>query len=95
LHQGIVKPTDAEPPAKCCKIAEVAANLVVLLATGVFWIFMTWICYGHTPDAPENWKWGLAAYTAACISGIFWLAAQGFRVALMDYRRIKKAGGPQ
>ncbi len=76
----------------CGKTAELAGNAVVLLATGVFFLFMTWICYGHTMDVPEIWKWGLAAYTAACISGVFWLAGQGFRVALSEHFRSRKAG---
>jgi hypothetical protein len=53
---------------------------------------MTWICYGHTPDAPEAWKWGLAAFTSACISGVFWLVLQGFHVAVVDHFRRKKIG---
>jgi hypothetical protein len=73
------------------KIIDLAANALVLLLTGVFWAFLTWICYGHTPDAPEAWKWGLAAFTSVCISGIFWLAAQGFRVAVTAHLRRDKS----
>jgi hypothetical protein len=67
-------------------------NILVLLATGAFWLFMTTVCFGHTPDAPDAVKWALAAYTAACISGVFWIALQGFRVTLSEHLRVKKFG---
>jgi hypothetical protein len=85
-------PADAPEPPR--KFFSPLGILFDFFLTGCFFLFMTWICYGHNLDVPPVWKWGLAAFTAAGISGIFWLVLQGFRVAVLDHCRRKKLTAP-
>jgi hypothetical protein len=74
------------------KLTSPLANLFDLVLTGVFWVYMTNVAYGHTPDFSEKWKWIMAGYTSTCVSGVFWLGINGLRVTLVDQIRRKKAG---
>lgn len=73
--------------AKTEKDSRVAGNIVVdtILTLIVFVIFFL-ICRSHVPseDAFSINLWG--AITALCLTGVFWLAWQMFRVTLRGQR---------
>ena len=57
-------------------------SLLSLIAFGIFFV----ICRGHVPS-PDPFMinlWG--AITASCMTGVFWLAWQMFRVTLRGQR---------
>jgi len=76
------------------KLTHPLGHIIVLIFTGIFFVFMQRVAYDHTPDVSERWKQILAAYTSVCLSGVFWLCANGFWVTLVDQCRRKKAGIP-
>jgi hypothetical protein len=60
----------------------------VLMA--VFFIFFFNILKSHVPATTPKWIFIGAAYTASCLTGVFWLALQMFRVVLRFHRESKK-----
>lgn len=63
-----------------------ASLLVDAIVVGTFFVFMFTILRGHVPSANPLWInfWGVAV--AGCMSGVFWLAVQMFRVVLRAQR---------
>lgn len=45
-----------------------------------------------TGDHYELYRWGFAAFTAACMTGVFWIAVGMFRVVRVDYQHRKQQG---
>jgi len=65
-----------------------------LIPTAIFFVFMQHVCYHHAPDWSEFNKQLAGAYTALCLTGVFWMCLQGFHVTLVDQHRRKKANIP-
>lgn len=57
-------------------------SILTLIAFGIFF----WICRAHVPSNDPTMVnvWG--AITASCMTGVFWLAWQMFRVTLRGQR---------
>lgn len=58
----------------------------------IFLVYMTFVCAEHAPAQTESMRYIVGAYTATCLTGVFWIAVQLFRVTLVDQlnRRRKK-----
>lgn len=57
-----------------------------------FVLFFTWFLRDFVPLNEKQdpiYGWLLGGFTAACISGVFWLAANMFSVVLVDYQKRK------
>ena len=59
----------------------------------IFFLFM-WLSVlkPHVPSEDPMVVNYIAAMTAFCMTGVFWLAANMFRVTLVDFQRRKKKG---
>lgn len=66
---------------------SLAVDAVLVAA---FFAYMYTVMAKHVPsDDPAMIRlWG--AYTAACMTGVFWLALQMFRVTLRGQREMRK-----
>jgi hypothetical protein len=64
------------------KPADRAALALDAFLTLAVFAFFTWILRSHVPsnDPVFIWLWG--AITASCLTALFWLALQMFRVVL-------------
>ena len=60
----------------------------VLLVT--FYLLLFNIVRSHVSATTPTWTNIEAAYTASCLTGVFWLALQMFRVVLRFHRESKK-----
>lgn len=85
---------DTAPTEDNRKMVGPLAILIDLAITAVFFAGMAKVAYNHTPDFANTGKWIFAAYTSLCLTGVFWLCLQCFRVTLIDQLRRKKAGVP-
>jgi len=56
----------------------------------IFFCFMTKILATHAPAETEKMRLIVGAYTSSCLTGVFWLTIQLFRVTLVDQLRRKK-----
>ena len=67
------------PKGKPAGRATLALDAFLTLAV---FVFFTWILRSHVPsnDPVFIWLWG--AITASCLTALFWLALQMFRVVL-------------
>lgn len=83
---------DTAPAEDNRKLVGPLAILIDLVLTAGFFLFMTKIAYGHTPDFSDKGKLVFAAYTSLCLTGVFWLTLQCLRVTFIDQMRRKKAG---
>lgn len=54
-----------------------------------FFIFMTYVLMPHVPSEDTNVILFIAGMTSFCMTGVFWLAANMFRVTLVDFQRTK------
>lgn len=75
----------APKPARRAPRIVVDAGLTLLV-----FLFFTWVLSGHVPsnDPVDIWVWG--AISASCLTGVFWLALQMFRVVLRAQRSAQK-----
>ncbi|MBT3666807.1 MAG: hypothetical protein HN548_04945 [Opitutae bacterium] len=55
-----------------------------------FFMFMTSVLKSHVPSEDETVVLVVASMTSCCMTGVFWLAANMFRVTLVDFQRTKK-----
>ena len=62
-------------------------DTVLLVA---FFIYFFNILQSHVPATEKTWIYVGAAYGASCLTGVFWLALQMFRVVLRFQRETKK-----
>jgi hypothetical protein len=77
----------AEPEKKLVSRSSLAVDGVLVVA---FFLFMYWVTSSHVPshDPAMIHLWG--AVTSSCLSAIFWLALQMFRVTLAAQRKAGK-----
>jgi hypothetical protein len=76
-----------EPKLKLATPASIALDVFLVLA---FFVYMYTVVSTHVPSEDPNMihLWG--ALTSACITGVFWLALQMFRVVLKAQREAGK-----
>ena len=55
-----------------------------------FFLFMTYVLMPHVPSEDPTTVIIVAGMTSFCMTGVFWLAANMFRVTYVDFQRTKK-----
>lgn len=55
-----------------------------------FFVYMAWVCRSHVFIEQEPVLTILACFTSLCITGVFWIGLQYFRVTLTDQRNRRK-----
>lgn len=76
-----------EQPAKLVTPASLLVDAVVV---GAFWVGAFLLCRSHVPSYSQVTIVAWSALTATCMSGVFWLVLQMFRVVLRAQRAEKK-----
>ena len=61
--------------------------IVDLVLSIAFFAFMFWVLMPHVPSYDPNAVYIVAGMTSFCMTGVFWIAANMFRVTLVDYQR--------
>lgn len=61
-------------------------NRLILPLTALFFLFFTWALRPFVPDERATVVWVVSAFTASCLTGVFFIAAHMFRVVLADQR---------
>ncbi len=72
------------------KPARRASLLLDAILTLIVFVFFTWVLRSHVPsnDPFDIWFWG--AFSAACLTAVFWLALQMFRAVLRMQRAERR-----
>jgi len=55
-----------------------------------FFIYMTSVLMPHVPSEDNTVVLLIAGMTSFCMTGVFWLAANMFRVTLVDFQRTRR-----
>jgi divalent metal cation (Fe/Co/Zn/Cd) transporter len=77
----------AQPESKLITPVSFAVDLVLVAA---FFLFMFSVLKAHVMSQNPHMVLLWAGLTAACMSGVFWLALQMFRVVRRAQRALKK-----
>ncbi len=77
-----------EPAQKPARFRRLAADAVMTLSV---FAFFTWVLTGHVPSNNPFDIWFWAAVGSSCMSAVFWLGLQMFRVVLDAQRAEKKS----
>ena len=64
--------------------------VVDLILSIAFFLFMFWVLMPHVPSYDPKTIYIVAGMTSLCMTGVFWIAANMFRVTLADYQRKNK-----
>ena len=72
------------------KLVTRGSLVVDAVLMAAFFLFFFKILKSHVPASEPMWINIGAAYTASCLTGVFWLALQMFRVVLRFHRESKK-----
>ena len=77
----------AQPETKLTSRASLAVDAILILG---FFLFIYWLVSSHVPSNDRRMilLWG--AMCSACMTGVFWLCVQMFRVVLMAQRAHRK-----
>ena len=77
-------------PEQMQKLTSPVSLLVDAVLVVVFFIYMYSVVSTHVPSTDPKMIliWGL--YTSACLTGVFWLALQMFRVTYRAQRESRK-----
>ena len=67
--------------------------VITIILALVFWACFTVLLKAHVPDASDQWRTGWAAYTAACLAGVFFLAEHMFVVVWKETKRLRASAG--
>ncbi|MCW5547781.1 MAG: hypothetical protein KIT44_02360 [Opitutaceae bacterium] len=70
-------------------VTPVSLAVDAVLVVG-FFVFMFGVLKPHVPSSDPKMIWLWAGLTSACMSGVFWLAIQMFRVVLKAQLAAKK-----
>ena len=77
-----------EPPTeKFTTPLSLVVDLILLVA---FFAYMFSVLRSHVPSSDPKMIMIFAALAAACMTGVFWLALQMFRVVFRAYRAANK-----
>ncbi len=72
------------------KLVTPVSLVVDLILVGGFFCFMFYVLRSHVPSNDPKMIYLWAGLTAACMSGVFWLAVQMFRLVLNAQRAANK-----
>ena len=75
------------PLGKLTSPVSLVVDAVLVLA---FFVYLYTLVASHVPSRDPFWIMVWAGLCAACMSGVFWLAIQMFRVVLRAQRLAKK-----
>jgi hypothetical protein len=64
------------------KLVTPVSLIVDAILVGGFFIFMLLLLRSHVPSNDPKMIWLWAALASSCMTGVFWLAVQMFRVVL-------------
>lgn len=64
------------------KLVTPASLIVDVIVVGAFFVFITFLVKSHVPSNDPKMVWLWAALASSCMTGVFWLAVQMFRVVL-------------
>lgn len=80
----------SEEPQSMTKFTSPASLVVDLMLVAAFFIYMYGVLKTHVPstDPKMIMLWG--ALGSSCLTGVFWLALQMFRVVYRAYRAAQK-----
>ena len=82
----------AQPEQKFTSPTSLVVDAILVIG---FFTFMYGVLQKHVPSDDPKMIMLWAALTSACISGVFWLAVQMFRVVLRAQREANKAAKQQ
>ncbi|MDX2110510.1 MAG: hypothetical protein SFY80_09755 [Verrucomicrobiota bacterium] len=68
-------------------IFTIKSVIINALLTGVVFLFFTYVLRPFVPDERPVIVWLGSGYIAACLSGVFFLAANMFTAVIKDQRR--------
>lgn len=77
----------AQPATKLITPVSFAVDVVLV---GAFFLFLYSILKPHVPSSDPRMIMLWGGLAAACMSGVFWLAIQMFRVVLRAQRAARK-----
>ena len=60
--------------------------VIDLILTTIIFCFLSWILRPYVPAQTEVYTNVFAVFTASCLTGLFWLVLQMFRVVYTDMR---------
>lgn len=69
------------------ELARPLFQVVSLGLAALFFVVFTYILRGYVPAQTALWQWVFGAYTAACLTGVFYLASHMFWVVFAEFRR--------
>jgi hypothetical protein len=73
------------------KLVTPVSLVVDFVLTVAFFAFMFWLVKSHVPSNDPKMVWLWAGLCSACMSGVFWLAVQMFRVVLRAQMAANRA----
>ena len=76
-----------QPAEKFTTPVSLVVDLVLLV---LFFAYMFSVLKSHVPSSNPKMIMLFAALAAACMTGVFWLAVQMFRVVFRAYRAANK-----
>jgi hypothetical protein len=79
----------SQPEQKMTSPASIAVDAVLVVA---FFAFMFWILQPHVPSNDRQMIYFWSAAASACMTGVWWLCIQMFRVVLRAQLAAGKAG---
>ena len=65
--------------------------IVDLVLSVLFFLFMREVLVHHVPSQDPTSVFIVSSMTAFCMTGVFWIAANMFRVTRVDYNLRKKS----
>lgn len=76
----------ANPSAqqKTADLFPIGRLIVDIIITGIFWVFMAIILRPHVPSDDPFWITVWSCITSLCLSGVFFMSLQMFRLVLHD-----------
>ena len=72
------------------KLVSKTGIVVDLFLSCAFFAFMLWVLMPHVPSYDQTTVYIVAGMTSLCMTGVFWIAANMFRVTLVDYQRRQR-----
>lgn len=79
----------AQPETKLMTPVSFVVDMILVVA---FFLYLYSVVSPHVPSSNPRMVMLWGALTAACMSGVFWLAIQMFRVVLRAQRAAAKRG---
>lgn len=70
-------------------ISKRFVGLSILLSL-VFWGVFTWLLIPFVPAETPLYQYGFAAFTAACLTGVFYVATHMFQLVLQEQRKARR-----